>query len=64
MTTDNIFEIGIDNRERLFIKPEKARFTLVYRTATEIHWDNNGHFLYSPRPRVWTYFDWLKKLHV
>lgn len=48
MTIDKILEIGIDDKERLFIKPDKERFTLIYRTATEVHWDNNGLFLYSP----------------
>lgn len=51
MTIDKILEIGIDNKERLFIKPDKERFSLIYRTATEVHWDNNGLFLYSPKPK-------------
>tara|TARA_R110002033_G_scaffold68520_1_gene119736 strand:+ start:376 stop:534 length:159 start_codon:yes stop_codon:yes gene_type:complete len=51
MTIDKILEIGIDDKERLFIKPEKERFTLIYRTATDVHWDNKGLFLYSPKPR-------------
>ena len=62
MTIENILEIGIDDKERLFIKPEKERFTLIYRTATEVHWDNNGLFLYSPKPREWTYFDWFRQI--
>jgi len=51
MTIDKILEIGIDHKERLFIKPGKERFTLIYRTASEVHWDSNGLFLYSPKPR-------------
>ena len=62
MTIDKILEIGIDDKERLFIRPEKERFTLIYRAATEIHWDINGLFLYSPKPREWTYFDWFKQI--
>lgn len=62
MTIDKISEIGIDQKERLFIKPKKERFTLIYRTATEVHWDYNGHFLYSPKPRERTYFDWFKQI--
>lgn len=62
MTTDKIIEIGIDEKERLFIKPDKERFTLIYRTATEVHWDNNGLFLFSPKPGEWTYFDWFKHI--
>ncbi|MFY7732404.1 MAG: hypothetical protein ACOVSR_02895 [Bacteroidia bacterium] len=62
MTIDKILEIGIDDKERLFIKPDKERFTLIYRTATEVHWDNNGLFLYSPKPLEWTYFDWFRHI--
>ena len=62
METDNIIEIGIDNLERLYIKPEKVKFTLIYRTATEVHWDNENHFLYSPKPKNWTYLDWYKQI--
>ena len=62
MITDRILEIGIDVQERLYIKPEKERFTLIYRTATEVHWDDKGLFLYSPKPRDWTYFDWFRHI--
>jgi len=62
MITDQILELGIDNIERLYIKPAREKFTLIYRTATEVHWDNKGHFLYSPKPREWTYFDWYKHI--
>jgi hypothetical protein len=62
MNEDEILEIGIDYKERLYIRPNKERFTLIYRTATEVHWDNNGLFLYSPKPREWTYFDWYKHI--
>ncbi|WP_431311605.1 hypothetical protein [Pedobacter albus] len=57
MQVENILEIGIDKLERLYIKPEKLSFVLIYRSATEVHWDSNGHFLYSPKPREWTYLD-------
>ena len=62
MTTDKILEIGIDEKERLYIKPEKVHFTLIYRTATEVHWDNNEKFLYSPKPREYTYSDWFRHI--
>lgn len=48
MTMDKILEIGIDEKERLFIKPDKERFTMIYRTATEVHWNNNGLFYIHP----------------
>lgn len=62
MKFDNIKEIGIDINERLFIRPETEEFALIYRTATEVHWDNNECFLYSPKPREWTYFDWYRHI--
>ena len=58
MKIDQISEIGIDIEERLYIKPSIARFDLIYRTATEVHWDANGLFLFSPKPRELTYLDW------
>jgi hypothetical protein len=62
MTTDNIIEIGIDDQERLYVKPEKEQFNLIWRTATEVHWDQNGKFLYSPKPREWSYLEWYKHI--
>lgn len=62
MKIDQISEIGIDIEERLYIKPSIARFDLIYRTATEVHWDASGLFLFSPKPREWTYLDWYKHI--
>ena len=62
MTQENILEISIDKSGRLCIKPETEKFTLIYRSATEVHWDNNEYFLYSPKPREWTYLDWYKHI--
>lgn len=59
---DNIIEIGIDEKERLFVKPEKATFPLIYRTATEVHWDDKYNFLFSPKPNEWKYLDWYKQI--
>jgi hypothetical protein len=62
MISDQIIEIGIDNLERLYIKPKKVKFTLIYRTATEVHWDNEESFLYSPKPKDWTYIEWYRHI--
>ena len=35
---------------------------MIYREAAEVHWDNNKLFLYSPKPREWSYFDWYKHI--
>lgn len=57
---DIIVKIEIDNAGRLHIKPKFEKFSLIYRSATEVHWDENKHSLYSPLPRDWQYFDWFK----
>ena len=62
MRQDSILEISIDENGRLQIRPEKEKFGLIYRSATEVHWDSKGLFLYSPRPREWTYLDWYKQI--
>jgi hypothetical protein len=62
MKIDNIKQIEIDDLGRLCIFPEKERFTMIYRLAKEVHWDNNEFFLYSPKPREWSYYDWFKQI--
>lgn len=62
MEIDQILEIGIDIHERLYIKPENARFDLIYRTATEVHWDASGLFLFPPKPREWNYLNWYRHI--
>jgi hypothetical protein len=62
METDNIIEISIDHLGRLCIKPENKVYTLIWTLAKEVHWDQAGRFLYSPKPREWSYFDWFKHI--
>ena len=62
MKKDKIESIEIDEVGRLLIKPEKERFNLIYRTASEVHWDNNNSVLFSPKPREWSYLDWYKHI--
>lgn len=62
MTTDNITEIGIDGSERLYIIPQKAQFSMIWRTASEVHWNADLRCLYSPKPREWNYHQWF--LHI
>ncbi len=59
---DTILKVEIDESGRLHLTPEKTKFILIYRTATEVHWDNNKKTLYSPKPRDWNYLDWF--LHI
>ena len=62
MTTDNIVEIGIDNQGRLYVKPEIENFEFIYRAAAEVNWDEKRKFLYSPKPKEYTYVDWFKQI--
>lgn len=62
MTTDNIKEIGIDNKERLFVVPQTEQFEFIYRDASGVGWDDKGRFLYSPKPKELTYFEWYRQI--
>jgi hypothetical protein len=62
MKTENIIEIGINEAGQLFIKPEKERFVLIYRSASEVHWNDVDKYLFSPKPREWSYLDWFRHI--
>ena len=53
MENDVFLEIGINSEEQLYIKPSTAKFPYMYREALEVHWNQEGLFLYSPKPRKW-----------
>ena len=59
---DLIAEIGIDSEERLFVRPTKKSYPMIYRDAAEVHWDADKGVLYSPKPREWSYTDWFKHI--
>jgi hypothetical protein len=63
MRQDTILEIGLDKLERLYIKPKTERFPMIYRSACEVHWDNDVLYLSSPKPREWSYLDWYKHIY-
>jgi len=62
MNKDKIKEIGIDALERLYVVPQVETFPYIYREAMEVHWDKNHKFLYAPKPRNWSRFDWFKQI--
>lgn len=62
MTIDKILEIGIDDKERLFVKPQTEQFEFIYRDASGISWDDKEKFLYSPKQGELTYFDWFRQI--
>jgi hypothetical protein len=59
---DNIKEIKIDDSGRLCITPEKEKFAIVFMAEMEVSWDRKDLFLYSPKPREWSYFDWYLQI--
>ncbi len=58
MKTSPIAEVSIDDQGRLRVVPRAGDFTFVWRAAGQVYWDDAGRFLYSPRPREWTYLRW------
>lgn len=62
MSSDFIARIEIDATGRLCVTPSSVTFDHIYRAAMEVHWDNDGRFLYSPKPREWSYADWFKQI--
>lgn len=62
MKIDTVKEIKIDEQGRLCLYPATKSFAMIYREAAEVHWDASGKFLYSPKPREWSYADWYKHI--
>jgi hypothetical protein len=63
MKTDSIEEIRIDESGKLIVKPRKEDFSYIYRAAMEVNWNNDGKYLYSPKPKEWSYSMWFKQIH-
>lgn len=59
---EEIAEIGVDGAERLYVKPAAHDFTHIYRAAMEVNWSPEGKFLYSPKPREWSYLKWYGQI--
>jgi hypothetical protein len=62
MTKEKIIEVGIDEKGRLYIKPETKTFEFIWRDASEVGWDDKEKVLYSPKPKEWTYYDWYRQI--
>jgi hypothetical protein len=63
--SDFIREIKIDQTGRLCIFPEKEKFALIWRTASEVHWDHDKEYLYSPPPKEYwehSYINWYLRI--
>ena len=62
MKTDSIAAVRIDPTGRLCVSPLSNSFPHVYRAAMEVHWDEDGKYLYSPPPRDWSYTRWFQQI--
>jgi hypothetical protein len=58
----DIAEIGIDEAERLYVKPVSGDFSHIYPAAMEVHWSPQEKSLYSPKPREWSYLNWYVQI--
>ncbi|MBC2704882.1 hypothetical protein [Desulfobacula sp.] len=54
--------IRIDDEGRLHLHPEEMEFNHIYRSAAEVHWNEETKSLYSPKPCEWTYIDWIRQI--
>lgn len=59
---DNIIEIGIDDKDGIYIKPENAKFPLIFRSASGVHWDDRKNILYTTNQSGWTHLEWYKQI--
>src|SRR5450830_1756627 len=50
MNSYEIAEIGVDDKGQLYVAPKTKTFLYIYREAMEIHWNNEGRYLFAPSP--------------
>jgi hypothetical protein len=62
MDTDIIKNIGIDEEGKLYVSPQSKSFPMIYREAVEVHWNTEKSYLYSPKPRKWSYITWFQQI--
>ncbi len=47
-----------DGRLAIFPSKSSSSYQYVYREASEVYWDKNNQYFYSPVPRKWGYKEW------
>lgn len=62
MIEDAIAEVGINTKGGLYIRPETAKFPLIWREVMEVRWDPPRERLFGPPPREWSYERWFRQL--
>jgi hypothetical protein len=59
---EEITEIGIEPSGRLFVRPKRVRFPHIYRSAMEVHWDEQKGVLFGAVPREWSLVRWYTQI--
>lgn len=62
LNQEEITDIGIDEKSQLFVKPRTRKFSMVYRLAKGINWDQSQHTLHSTPIKDWSNYKWY--LHI
>ena len=66
MIEEKIAEIGVDELDRVYIKPLSQSFEQIYRAAMQIHWDDAQQYLCSPEINLetgkWTHIQWFQQI--
>lgn len=61
-----IVEIGVDELERVYIKPLSRSFEQMHRAAMQIYWDNARACLHGPKINPdagkWTHIQWFQQI--
>jgi len=62
MRDEAITEVRIDGDGRLYVRPTSSSFEQIYRTASGVHWNDEGGYLFAPIPREWTQGKWFERI--
>ena len=58
-----IAEVGLDDDQRVFVRPVEGDFEHVYRAGMEVCWDKaSRHLSHSQPPRDWTPVRWFQQI--
>jgi hypothetical protein len=62
MRRDRISAIGIDERDRLWVRTAEQQFPYIYREAMEVAWDATERRLVTPHCPEWSYVRWFDQI--
>ena len=62
MNTESIKKIWIDNQYRLCVKPQKETYEQIYRSAMDVHWNQEKCYLYTPSNSSRSPFEWFNQI--